>query len=207
MNFKSSHEHPTVPCFQQFMMLILAAVFVSLSGCLSIFRGTDETLEVRTEADGKPLFGATCIIKQGDKERTVVTPGKIELPRDNVQLHVKCMKNGYRMPNASDIEADSSHLTSAGGGALVGGTVGAIGAGVVMAPFLIVPGPGWVVYAASVAGGAGAGALAGGAVSAGTDAADGAAYSYKSPIVIPMIPIKANPAPINEENSLLPINP
>jgi hypothetical protein len=204
LNHKSRREPSAVPCFQGFTMLILASVIILLSGCFSVFRGTNETVEVETVADGKPLIGATCIIKQGKKEQSVVTPGKVMLPRGKEHLHVKCLKDGYRMPNESDIEADSSNLTSASGGALVGGTVGAIGAGVAMSPLLIIPGVGWVAYAATVAGGAGAGALAGGAVSAGTDAADGASYTYKSPIIIPMIPIEANPVPVNENNNLSP---
>ena len=197
---KASPVHKAVPYFPQLPMVILVSAIFSLFGCMSVIRGTSETLEIKTEAYGKPLVDATCIIQQGNQHWSVVTPGKLVLHRDNVQLHVTCTKDGYRMPNASDIAADSSHLLSASGGAFVGGTVGAVGMGLASAPFLIIPVVGWTTFAGSVAAGAGVGALAGGAVSAGTDAASGATYTYQSPIIIPMIPVEENPSPVNENN-------
>ena len=192
---QTSRDSQAVPGFQQFSVVVLASAMLSLSGCFSIIRGTDQSLEVDTEVYGEPLAGATCIIKQGSKHWSVVTPGKVKVPRDKLPLHVTCSKDGYRLLTSSDIAADGSLLTSAAGGALAGGTIGAIGMGVASAPFLVVPVLGWATFAASIAAGAGAGALAGGAVSAGTDAADGASNEYKSPITIPMVPVPANPAP------------
>ncbi len=187
---QTSRDYQAISGFQQFSVAVLASAILSLSGCFSIIRGTDQSLEVNTEVYGEPLAGATCIIKQGSKHWSVVTPGKVEVPRDNLPLHVTCSKEGYWLLTSSDIAADGSVLTSAAGDALAGGTIGAIGMGVASAPFLVVPVLGWATFAASIA----AGALAGGAVSAGTDAADGASNNYKSPITIPMVPVQANPA-------------
>ena len=90
----------------------------------------------------------------------------------------------------AEIKAESSFLGSAGGGALGGTATGATVVGAALFPVLAIPGAGWAIWPVAVGGGA----LVGSAVSSGADAADGAAYGYKSPIVIPMLTADANPA-------------
>lgn len=161
-----------------------------LAACATIFRGTTEKLDVVTAVDGKPLVGASCEIKRGKENWRVTTPGRIEIPRAKEDLHVRCAKDGYRMPTEADIKSDSAALSSAGGGALGGAAVGAATTGLALFPVLAIPGAGWVIWPVAVGGGA----LVGGATSVVTDSADGAAYSYPSPIRIPM---KQVPSPTN----------
>jgi hypothetical protein len=65
---------------------------------------------------------------------------------------------------------------------LAGAALGATATGVALFPVLAIPGAGWVIWPVAVGGGA----LIGGAASAATDSADGAAYTYPTPIAIPM---------------------
>ncbi|WP_139559474.1 hypothetical protein [Methylotetracoccus oryzae] len=142
-------------------------------------------------------------MKRGNLETwTVTTPGKIEIPRGKEDLRISCAKNGYRMPTEADIKPECEALGSAGGGALAGAALGATATGVALFPVLAIPGAGWVVWPLAVGGGA----LVGGAASAATDTADGAAYSYPTPITIPMKRIapqegnRVTPAPCAAEH-------
>lgn len=165
---------------------------LNLTACQTVTHGVRENIEIKTVAANKPLSGASCLIKQGNKKWSVTTPAKLEIPRGKEDLHITCSKAGYRMPQSeADIKADCSLLGSAGGGALGGAATGAAVAGTALAPALLIPGAGWVIWPLAVGGGA----LVGGAVSSGTDAANGAAYSYKSPVIIPMIALTPSPNP------------
>ena len=164
---------------------------ISLTACQTMMHGVNENIEIQTVAQKRPLAGASCVIKQGDKNWTVTTPAKLVIPRGKDNLHIICSKSGYRMPlTDAEIKAEGSFLGSAGGGALGGAATGATVVGTALFPVLAIPGAGWVIWPVAVGGGA----LVGSAVSSGADAADGAAYGYKSPIVIPMLPADANPA-------------
>lgn len=163
----------------------------SLTACQTMMHGVNEDIEIQTVAQKKPLTGASCVIKQGDKKWAVTTPAKLEIPRGKDNLHISCSKSGYRMPlTDAEIKSEGSFLGSAGGGALGGAATGATVVGTALFPALLIPGAGWVVWPLAVGGGA----LVGSAVSSGTDAADGAAYGYKSPIVIPMLLADTKPA-------------
>ena len=164
-------------------LAVLSVLPMYLAACATVLHGTTEQLDVTASADGKQLAGAICVIKRGDQETwTVTTPGKIEVPRAKEDLRISCAKNGYRMPTEADIKPECGALGSAGGGALAGAALGATATGVALFPVLAIPGAGWVVWPLAVGGGA----LVGGAASAATDTADGAAYSYPTPIIIPM---------------------
>ena len=195
-NDKSNADEVRWSCNPRYSLnmqtLGLLVALAQLAACATVVRGTTEKLDVVTSVDGKPLTGASCEIKRGQERWVVATPGNIEIARAKEDLHVRCTKDGYRMPTEADIKSDSAALASAGGGALGGAAVGAATTGLALFPVLAIPGAGWVIWPVAVGGGA----LIGGTTSAVTDSADGAAYSYPTPINIPMkrvAPQTANP--------------
>jgi len=75
-------------------LIVAIAAAVSLSGCASIVKGSNQTMAFDTGS----VEGATCAVTGGSKfsvNETVVTPGELKLPRSKKPLDVSCSKPGY----------------------------------------------------------------------------------------------------------------
>ena len=72
---------------------IMIAIGLSLSGCISVFGGTSQDINVVTNPGG-----AICVFeREGMSIGTVVnTPGKLTVRKSKYDITIKCNKPGYQ---------------------------------------------------------------------------------------------------------------
>jgi len=78
----------------KFKLIIALTAAVSLSGCSTIIKGSNQTVAFDTGS----VEGATCNVTGGSEfsvNETVVTPGELRLPRSKKALEVSCSKPGF----------------------------------------------------------------------------------------------------------------
>lgn len=99
-------------------IFVLPAAAVLLVGCATIVKGTTQVVAVTTPG----VQGATCTLTSpaiGNK--TVVTPGTIELDKSSENVTVSCKKQCYQ--DGTGIIASSTEAMAAGN-VIAGGLIG-----------------------------------------------------------------------------------
>lgn len=108
------------------MRIALLAVallpIAAMSGCASIVDGSNQSLSVKSIADGKDISGANCTLTSNKGTWYVTTPGSVTVHRGYDDLNVKCTKAGYQV-TVENIKSSTKPM--AFGNILFGGVIGA----------------------------------------------------------------------------------
>ncbi|MEJ1356537.1 MAG: hypothetical protein RPU64_10140 [Candidatus Sedimenticola sp. (ex Thyasira tokunagai)] len=113
-HFKPSLLLPTFP--------LVALLSICLVGCASIVKGTNQEVAIQTSHQNSQIFGAKCTVKNDEKTKTVITPGKVLIEKSSGFLDIRCEKQG--LP-PGHLRADSHTGDEVYGNILIGGLIGA----------------------------------------------------------------------------------
>lgn len=99
-------------------MLVIGVAALSLSGCATIVKGTDQDVIVNTDPQG-----AHCELTRDGTQLAIIdpTPGTINVEKSSNDIHITCDMEGYETARFM-LESEVQAMTA--GNVLFGGVIG-----------------------------------------------------------------------------------
>lgn len=107
-----------------FLFLTVATASLVLPACSTVANGSNQLVKFETSNASGSVEGANCDIKGGSKgmvNKTVTTPGEVQIPRSKKMLNINCSKPGY-MDGTKQVTGRVEGTTA--GNIILGGVVG-----------------------------------------------------------------------------------